>query len=208
MAVLDAITFAHLPGEMYLPVREVAGHFRWALHYDPVTELTRVNDRPLGVTMPKLPDGTRLVSLAKLKEWGVTVKYEGGGARLAGPTTLVTRPGAKRVHIDLSDRTLKAFQGARIVLSTSISPGRKGHRTPIGAYRTGKKELMHWSTLYNSPMPFSVHLAGNIFIHGSDRFFDRVGSHGCIRLPVDTFPNLAEWFYNWVSPGVPVRVQA
>ncbi len=209
LVTIEGVSFADRPAEFYLPVRETAAALGWSVSRDEVLGLTKVNGWPLGASLPTLPDGTSLVSLDKLRAWGARVRYDGSVAKvtLPGSTAVVVgKNSAKRVHIDLGSKELWAYQGNLMVMHCPVSPGRVGKPTPTGRYRAGAKEKMHWSTLYNSPMPFSVHLVGNIFIHGSVLFDDNVGSHGCIRLPVDTIPSYAEWFYNWIVPGTPVAV--
>jgi lipoprotein-anchoring transpeptidase ErfK/SrfK len=66
---------------------------------------------------------------------------------------------------------------------------------------------MHISSIYGSPMPYSVHVTGNIFIHGSGSFSGSPGSHGCIRLPLMHTRNVAEEFFGWIETGVPIRIR-
>ena len=114
--------------------------------------------------------------------------------------------GPKRVVIDKSQQVLRAYEGNRLVLETHISSGRRGRETPNGHFHAQAKDLMHYSRLYgNAPMPYSVHLAGNYFIHGFSSVPDRPASHGCIRVPL-TGGNPARQFYDWVHPGTPVDI--
>ena len=111
--------------------------------------------------------------------------------------------GPKRVVIDKSHQVLRAYEGNRVVLETHISTGRRGRETPSGHFHAETKSLMHYSRRYgNSPMPYSVQIAGNYFIHGFASVPNYPASHGCIRVPVDT----ARRFYNWVNPGTPVDI--
>jgi lipoprotein-anchoring transpeptidase ErfK/SrfK len=114
--------------------------------------------------------------------------------------------GKKRIRVDLTSQTLRAWQGGRLVYDTPVSTGRDGHLTPNGQFRTLKKEPMHVSTIYGSKMPWSVQVVGNIFIHGSELFSDAPGSHGCIRLPMSGNSLTAQEFFDWVDVGVPVSV--
>jgi len=66
---------------------------------------------------------------------------------------------------------------------------------------------MHRSRLYhNAPMPWSVQVHENIFIHGFRKVPRRPSSHGCIRLPL-TGANPAKWFYNWIDLGTPISIK-
>lgn len=111
--------------------------------------------------------------------------------------------GQKRVIIDKSQQVLQAYEGNRLVMQTRISTGRRGKETPNGHFRAQSKSLMHRSRLYdNAPMPYSVQVAGNYFIHGFSSVPSYPASHGCIRVPIDN----AREFYNWVNTGTPVDI--
>jgi hypothetical protein len=180
---MDAITFAANPRVAYLPIRDVAKAKGWKLNHDPVTGLSELDGKPLPVNQPRLFDGTLIMPAQ-----GVPVQI-----------------GKKRVLVDLSRQEISAWQGQRLVMHTKISSGRNLKDTPPGTYRTGLKETMHISSIYGSKMPFSVHLRGNYFIHGSEQTQTGPGSHGCVRLPL--YNNAAQWFFSWVEPGTGVKVQ-
>ena len=111
--------------------------------------------------------------------------------------------GPQRVVIDKSRQVLRAYEGSRVVLETHISTGRRGRETPSGHFHAQSKALMHYSRRYgNAPMPYSVQIAGNYFIHGFYSVPSYPASHGCIRVPIDT----AREFYNWVHHGTPVEI--
>jgi lipoprotein-anchoring transpeptidase ErfK/SrfK len=197
---LAAVTFAEEPGAVYVSVREACDVLAWPMDYDPVTEILRVRGRVFDLDAPRLSDGTWLVSLTRLAELGAPVS----GNRIGDAAVAVAGP--KRVLIDLGEQRLVAWQGSRVVLDTKISSGREGKETPPGNYRAGFKKPMHISSIYGSEMPWSIHLAGNIFIHGSDRFHAGPGSAGCIRMPMHGRRNWAEFLYRWIDTGTPVRV--
>jgi lipoprotein-anchoring transpeptidase ErfK/SrfK len=123
---------------------------------------------------------------------------------LEGKEVYVTH-GQKSVVVDKATQTLVAMQGERVVLSTPISSGRRGHRTPNGTFEAGPyKALMHRSSLYDdAPMPYSVQVTGDIFIHGYSSVPERPASHGCIRVPTD---GSAKFFYEWVDVGTPIEI--
>ncbi|HVT14071.1 MAG TPA: L,D-transpeptidase family protein [Fimbriimonadaceae bacterium] len=200
---LDAVTFAARPKQVYLPVREVAKQLGWSIDYDPLIELVKLNGKPQDPFAPQLSDGAWLVSVADLAKMGATVKEDevsdDGHA-------FKFRIGPKRVAIDLKAQILKAWQGDRLIYRWPVSSGREGKETPNGEFHALGKEAMHISKLYGSPMPFSVHVTGNIYIHGSNLFSGTPGSHGCIRLPLMETRNVAEEFYNWIDIGTPIRI--
>ena len=74
------------------------------------------------------------------------------------------------------------------------------------AFTAGDKFRMHYSKLYHhAPMPYSVQVTGNIFIHGFSYVPRWPASHGCIRVPL-TGDNPARRFYEWVEFGTPIEI--
>ncbi len=122
----------------------------------------------------------------------------------AGSSSSVSR--AKRVEIDLTKQRLSAYEGNRLVMKTNISSGRTGN-TPRGRFTAGPyKSERHFSSLYhNAPMPWSVQVSGNIFIHGFSVVPNYPASKGCIRVPISG-RNPARRFYKWVDVGTPIRI--
>lgn len=191
---LEGVTFADRPQEVYVVVREAAKALGWEVGYDPVLDFARLRGQILDPFGRQFSDGTRLISLKTLKAMGM------------GTAPFQVVIGKKRVVVDLTTQRLRAWQGSKAVYDWPISSGREGKATPTGSFVAGIKEKMHLSTLYGSPMPFSVHVVGNIFIHGSDRITDTPGSHGCIRLPLSSRRNCAEEFFHWIEPGTPIKI--
>lgn len=112
----------------------------------------------------------------------------------------------KRVEIDLTKQRLYAYEGNRLVMKTRISSGRTGN-TPTGRFKAGPyKSATHFSSLYhNAPMPWSVQVTGNIFIHGFSEVPNYPASKGCIRVPIGGF-NPAKKLYRWLDVGTPIRI--
>jgi len=110
---------------------------------------------------------------------------------------------ARRVIVDKTNQELRAYEGGYLVFRTNISTGKRGKETPNGHFRAQGKYLMHYSTLYeNAPMPYSVQVNSNYFIHGFSYVPSWPASHGCIRLPEDA----ARQFYYWVRPGTRIDI--
>ena len=115
----------------------------------------------------------------------------------------VSRGGAKHVEIDKSTQTLRAYEGEMLVFESNVSTGRHGKETPNGRFHAESKSLMHYSHLYdNAPMPYSVQINSNYFIHGFSYVPSFPASHGCIRMPIGS----ARQFYDWISLGTPVEI--
>lgn len=182
-SAIDAVTFADHPNRAFIPIREYAAAKGLSVEYDLVTELATLGGDRVPVDQPRLFDGTILIEAKGLKV-------------VLGP---------KRALADLTKQTFTAWQGGRVVIQSPLSSGRLYKDTPVGKYRTGVKEKMHVSSIYGSKMPFSVHLRGNYFIHGSEQTTFGPGSHGCVRLPI--YNGAAEWFFKWVEKGTVVKVQ-
>lgn len=197
------MTFADPSGVRYFPAPAVVKSFHLKSSYDPALELLTIGKVTVDPFAPKLSDGTYLLSSKELLKIGIRV---GSTSLNMGKTKIPFQVGEKRVKVDLQNQVLQAWQGGQLIYRWKVSSGREGKETPNGNYKAGKKEKMHISTIYGSPMPYSVHLAGNIFIHGSTLIGSTPGSHGCIRLPVMTTRNVAEEFYNWIDIGTPVTV--
>ena len=208
--VLDGISFADDPHMLFVPVEEIALALRWEMQLD--QERISLNGHLLDAAyLRKLTNGTLLVPLDELQRAGATITWSDDGmqATVASDHAKIAIPfGNKRVEVDLANQRLRAYQGARLVLDSAISTGREGKKTPAGEFKAGPiKSPMHRSRLYhNAPMPWSVQVHENIFIHGFRSVPRHPSSHGCIRLPV-TGANPAKWFYNWIDLGTPISIK-
>jgi len=126
--------------------------------------------------------------------------------RAPGETPSASTPPAKRVEIDKTTQTLRAYEGDRLVFQSRISTGKWDKSTPNGHFAAGGKERMHYSRLFkNAPMPYSVEVTGDVFIHGFSSVPRQPASHGCIRLPL-AGDNPAKRFYEWVEYGTPIEI--
>jgi hypothetical protein len=210
--LLDGITFASQPGVWYVGVREVANAFGWPVHWEEKTHSLYVKNRQFfDARLKRLLDGTLLVALRDLEQIGGEVRWEAAEERAYityQERRVLVREGEKRVEIDRTKQELRAWQGNRLVLKSRISTGREGNKTPLGTFRAGPyKARMHYSSLYdNAPMPWSVQVVGNIFVHGYESVPPLPASHGCIRLPLEG-GNPAKWFYHWIDIGTPIHVR-
>ena len=209
---LDGISFADDPHMLFVPIDEIASALRWEMQLDQESGQISLNGHLLDAAhLRKLTDGTLLVPLDELQRAGATITWSNDGmqALVASEHTKIAIPFAnKRVEVDLANQRLRAYQGARLVLDSSISTGREGKKTPAGEFKAGPvKSRMHRSRLYhNAPMPWSVQVHENIFIHGFRKVPRRPSSHGCIRLPL-MGANPAKWFYNWIDLGTPISIK-
>jgi lipoprotein-anchoring transpeptidase ErfK/SrfK len=201
---IDGITFGNSQ-TLYAPVREVVTALGLRLGSD--GKHVSLNGKQI-TEEHRLVTGEHLVPIRNLKTIGVNITASGKSiiATFETKQLLVTR-GRKHTIVDKDRQLLKAYQGKRLVLLAHVGTGREGHRTPNGNFKAGPKERMHRSRLYHfAPMPWSVPIKHDIFIHGYDAAAKVPPSHGCIRLATGG-PNPARWFYEWVSAGSEVTVQ-
>src|SRR6266550_2373306 len=207
---LDGISFSDDPHMLFVPIEEIARTLGWETHFDQ-GEISLNGHLLDAAHLRKLTNGTLLVPLDELQRAGATITWSNDGmqAVVASDHTKIAIPFAnKRVEVDLANQRLRAYQGARLVLDSTISTGREGKKTPAGEFRSGPvKSRMHRSRLYhNAPMPWSVQVHENVFIHGFRKVPRRPSSHGCIRLPL-TGANPAKWFYDWIDLATPAPIK-
>lgn len=204
-AVIDGVTFAPDPGRLLAPLRATIESLGMPLRL----EQGRLTANGIAFDDgPALPDGTRLIPVRDVVRWGVGVSWDKASrtARLVyGDKQIGVRLGEKRVTIDKTAQEILATQGGLTVLRSRVSTGREGRQTPNGHFTAGPyKARMHRSSLFaNAPMPYSVQIEGDIFVHGYASVPDRPASHGCIRLPLD---GTARFFYTWIELGTPVTI--
>jgi len=209
---LEGISFADDPHMLFVPVEEIASALDWQMQLDLESRQVALNGHLLDAAyVRKLTNGTLLVSLDELQSAGATITWSEDGmqALVASDHEKVAIQFAnKHVEVDLANQRLRAYQGARLVLDSPISTGREGKKTPPGEFKAGPiKSRMHRSRLYhNAPMPWSVQVHDNIFIHGFQKVPRRPSSHGCIRLPL-AGANPAKWFYDWIDIGTAIDIK-
>ena len=90
-----------------------------------------------------------------------------------------------KIVIVLDTQRVYVFQNDKLIGFSTISSGKKGKETPIGAFKILQKNIDHKSNLYsNAPMPYMQRLTWDgIAIHGG-YVPGYPASHGCIRLPL------------------------
>ena len=100
------------------------------------------------------------------------------------PMTLIVALDAQKVDI---------YRGTKLIESSSVSTGMRGHTTKSGVFSVLEKKRRHFSNLYNgAPMPWMQRLtwSGTAFHAGALPGYP--ASHGCIRLPHSFAPKLFE----------------
>ncbi|MCH5677513.1 L,D-transpeptidase family protein [Streptomyces gilvus] len=87
--------------------------------------------------------------------------------------------------IDKTTRTLRWMIDGRTVSEMSVRFGAVGTPTREGVFHVYWKSRDHWSTLYDSPMPYAMFFSGGQAVHYSYDFAARGyagGSHGCVNV--------------------------
>ena len=207
---LTGYTFASEPGALYVSVRDLGKQTGLPVDYDEKKNVVLLGGKPL-TKVRHLPTKTSIVRVSELKDLGANLTWDDpsqtAGVQI-GTNKFEIKRGPKKVIVDQAKQTLIAYQGDAIVMETHVSTGREGHHTPNGSFSAGPtKERIHYSHLYDeAPMPYSVQVDGNVFIHGFSSVPRRPASHGCVRMPLG-HGNPARYFYEWVDVGTPVTIQ-
>ena len=133
----------------------------------------------------------------------------GAGAHAAVAHAASARPRCpasrvREVCVDLSHQRLWVRQGSRTIFGpVAIRTGRAGHATPDGRFSIQWRDYAHWSTTYDSPMPFSQFFYGGDAFHGVyDDVHEGSGSYGCVNLEFDD----AQRLWGLLRVGDPVYV--
>lgn len=99
-------------------------------------------------------------------------------------------PDEARVEISLGSQRATFLKNGVPVVSTHISTGRPGFRTPEGTFVVTDKHPTHSSTIYKVPMPFFMRLSCREFGMHEGNTSSSFASHGCIRVPADAIQKL------------------
>lgn len=107
------------------------------------------------------------------------------------------------IVVDLARSWLAVYRQGRLLFWAPITRGRKARFTPTGLFAIQAKWRLIYSKKYgNVPMPWAMHITGNICIHQGP-MMGRGASHGCLRL----FRRDAHRLYEWARVGAPVLIK-
>jgi hypothetical protein len=111
--------------------------------------------------------------------------------------------GGVRILVSLPQQKAWVFDDGKLVDTTPVSTGKKGHSTPVGTFPILQKKVHHRSNKYsNAPMPFMQRLTWTgIAIHAG-ALPGYPASHGCIRLP----RSFAKKLYSLTDFGTKVTI--
>lgn len=93
--------------------------------------------------------------------------------------------GPMLVLVDVKTQLLHVFRGGREIGVSVIMYGADDSPTPLGTYPIRWKKAVHRSSIFGSPMPFTMNLTDDgVAIHGSNVRWGW-GTNGCVGLPVE-----------------------
>ncbi|QEU92403.1 murein L,D-transpeptidase [Streptomyces kanamyceticus] len=86
--------------------------------------------------------------------------------------------------VDLSRQLMWVKKGEKVLLGpVPIRTGRAGYRTRTGWHKVYWKHKNHWSSLYNTPMPYSQFFEGGQAFHAIyGNVYSPPGSRGCVNM--------------------------
>lgn len=89
------------------------------------------------------------------------------------------------ITVDLRAQLLRVWRGGHEIGVSTILYGAPDSPTPLGVFPITQKDVHHVSSIFGSPMPYSMRLTGDgVMVHASNV---RSGwaSNGCVGLPKD-----------------------
>jgi hypothetical protein len=126
------------------------------------------------------------------------------------------RPVRTRIEIDLSRRSLRFYEGGRLVREIAVGIGAPDTPTPVGSYYVNQRLTTSDATgpwgpgglgiSAFSPVLLNWPQGGPIAIHGTNApsSIGQALSHGCVR--VDN--TLLRWLFRRTAAGTPVTIRA
>ncbi len=116
-----------------------------------------------------------------LKTWALLKSKSNKGDRVPA----ICKQKKAALCIDMNQRVVRYFQKGKLVESLDARFGAPGYRTRKGNYKIFLMRKYDFSSLYQTPMPWSMYFSGGQAVHYS-MFFDSVGynggSYGCVNI--------------------------
>ncbi len=93
--------------------------------------------------------------------------------------------GPMLVLVDVQTQLMHVFQGGREVGVAAVLYGADDSPTPLGVHTVRWKKARHTSSIFKTPMPYTLNLTGDgIAVHGSNVRYGW-GTNGCIGIPIE-----------------------
>ncbi len=120
-------------------------------------------------------------------------------------------PNEKYFLVDISDQTLYAYEGDKLVRQVVVSTGKAHTPTVLGTYsiylRYESARMRGCCPVYDlSNVPYTQYFYRGYGLHGTywHSNFGTPMSHGCVNMPTDQ----ARWAFFWADYGTRVTVQS
>jgi lipoprotein-anchoring transpeptidase ErfK/SrfK len=150
---------------------------------------------------PAAADPVSIISAAGADELGaarIRVEAEAKEARELEEKAAALKPGAYlwqpdrspsgevEMVVSIAEQKAYVFRAGKLIGVTTVSTGKKGHRTPTGSFTILQKNRRHFSNLYNNaPMPNMQRLTWDGIALHAGALPGYPASHGCVRLPLE-----------------------
>ncbi len=108
-----------------------------------------------------------------------------------------------RVEISLSSQTARLWKNDKLIMTSPVSTGRPGFRTPSGRFVITDKTRSRISSIYKVEMPYFMRLSCSEVGMHAGVVPNHPASHGCIRLPYGA----AVRFYRELEVGTLVTIR-
>lgn len=132
------------------------------------------------------------------------------GSRTLAPGEYVWRAEPRNRHaihlvVSIEQQRAYVYEGPVLLAATTVSTGRRGHRTPSGIFPITEKYELKLSNLYDeAPMHFMQRLTNDGIALHSGNVPGYPASHGCIRMPAA----FAEKLFALTGIGTAVLISA
>jgi len=94
--------------------------------------------------------------------------------------------GQAEIVVSLAEQKAYVYRAGKLIGVTTVSTGKRGHRTPTGSFTILQKRRKHFSNLYNNaPMPNMQRLTWTGIALHAGALPGYPASHGCVRLPME-----------------------
>ena len=123
---------------------------------------------------------------------------------LSHPSFAASDARTLQIVVSKDRQSLAVYDGDKVLATSKVSTGKRGHTTPSGIFSILEKKVYHESNLYSAaPMPYMQRLTwSGIALHESNSVPNYPASHGCVRMP----KAFAKMLYQMTERGVHVVI--
>jgi len=167
------------------------------------------------------PGISKKPSVASIKKPAKTTSTNQDVKAVAVPSVCASNTDVQKIVVDISDQHAWMCEGAKEVYDASVTTGAytfPDNATPTGTwkilakytnlYLKGSDSRGSWNDHVSHWMPFyadyGFHDATWQTLPFGSKDYPTKGSHGCVRLSLET----ATWLHNWANVGATVTIQS